>query len=449
MSNKRGSISEKDLVLFGGEKFIKGFQGKEKPKIGVEEFLELADTWGYSASTIAKIKEIIEKEEVPSPHLARYYNPRPSKVKQLEEYAKKLFGVEYALVVNSGTSALYCAYVGCGIGPCDEVIVPGYTFIATAAAVVGCRAIPVIAEVDDSLTIDPEDVKRKITPRTKAIVPVHMAGNCSNMDAIMKIAKKYNLMIIEDNAQACGGRYKGRYLGTIGHVGCFSLSSYKIVGAGEGGLVLTSDEKIYLRAISYHDTAACWRPDRYAKERFPGELFCGQNYRMSELEGSVILVQLRKMEERVKRYNTNMRRVLSRVKKFRKVMPRQSNDIYGDVGYCLIFFAESSELAGKLAEALQAEGVPTGARGTRMARDWHIYAYWDHILEKKTVTPEGCPFTCPYYKGKLPEYSPDMCPKTLDLINRALFMYISEWWTEEDCINVARAINKVFSVFCS
>jgi dTDP-4-amino-4,6-dideoxygalactose transaminase len=440
--------TEKDLALYGGEKSIKGFQGKGKPKIGVEEFLELADTWGYSASTIAKIKEIIEGEEIPSPHLARYYNPRPSKVKELEEYVKKLFGVRYALAVNSGTSALSAAYIGCGIGPGDEVIVPGYTFIATAAEVVAVKAIPVIAEVDDSLTIDPKDVERKITPHTKAIVPVHMVGNCSNMDAIMEIAKKHNLLVIEDNAQACGGKYKGRFLGTIGHAGCFSLSSYKIVGAGEGGLVLTNDERIYLRALSYHDTAACWRPDRYARERFPGELFCGQNYRMSELEGSVILVQLRKMEERVKRYNTNMRRVLNGVKKYKKVVPRRSNDIYGDVGYCLIFLAESPELAGKLAEALQAEGVPAGARGTRMARDWHIYAYWEHILEKKTPTPEGCPFTCPYYKGKLPDYSPDMCPNTLDLVNRALYIYIDEWWTEEDCMNVARAINKVFSVYC-
>jgi len=439
---------EKDLALYGGEKSVKGFEGKAKPKIGIEEFLEVADTWGYSASTIAKIKEIIEKEEIPSPWFARYYNPRPSKVKELEDYAKKLFGVSYALAVNSGTSALSAAYVGCGIGPGDEVIVPGYTFFATAAEVVAVKAIPVIAEVDDSLSMDPKDVEKKITPQTKAIVPVHMVGNCSNMDAIMKIAKKHNLMLIEDNAQSCGGKYKGRFLGTIGHAGCFSLSTFKITGGGEGGIVVTKDEKIYVRATSYHDTAACWRPDRYAKERFPGELFCGQNYRLSELDGSVILVQLKKTEEQAKRYNTNMRRVLSGVKKFKKVVPRRSNDISGDVGYSLIFLAEEKELAGKLAEALNAEGVPAGARGAKPARDWHIYAYWEHILEQKTPTPDGCPFTCPYYKGKLPDYSPDMCPNTLDLIDRALFVDIDQWWNEEDCRNVAKAINKVFSVCC-
>jgi 8-amino-3,8-dideoxy-alpha-D-manno-octulosonate transaminase len=356
--------------------------------------------------------------------------------------------VRYALAVNSGTSALNASYVACGIGPGDEVIVPGYTFFATAAEVVAARAIPVIAEVDDSLTIDPKDVEKKITPQTKAIVPVHMVGNCSNMDAIMEIAKKHKLFVIEDNAQACGGKYKGKFLGTIGDLGCFSLSTYKITGGGEGGMVLTNDEWLYTRAQSQHDTAACWRPDRYAKERRPGELFCGQNYRMSELEGSVILVQLKKMSAQAKRFNTNMRRVLSAIKKYDKVVSRRSNDIYGDVGYSLIFLAKDKELAEKLAEALQAEGVKAGARGTKAARDWHIYSYWEHILERKTPTPEGCPFTCPYYKGKLPDYSPDMCPNTVDLVDRALYISIDQWWTAEDCKMVAEAINKVFSVYC-
>lgn len=445
---KTRTYTEKNLALNGGEKSIKGFKGKGRPKIGVEEFLKLADAWGYSAVVQGKIKHIIEKEDIASPQLARYYNPRKSKVEELEEYTRKLFGVRCALAVNSGTSALNAAYVACGLGPGDEVIVPGYTFFATAAEVVAARAIPVIAEVDDSLTMDPKDIEGKITPQTKAIVPVHMVGNCCNMDAIMEIARKHKLIVIEDNAQSCGGKYKGKFLGTIGDLGCFSLSSYKITGGGEGGMVLTDDEWLYTRAQSQHDTAACWRPDRFAKERKPGELFCGQNYRMSELEGSVIQVQLKKTKGQAKRFNTNMRRVLSAVKKYDKVEPRRSNDLLGDVGYSLIFFARDKELAGKLAEALQAEGVGAGARGTKASRDWHIYSYWEHILEQKTPTPEGCPFTCPYYLGKLPAYSPDMCPNTIDLVDRALYIWIDQWWTVEDCRNVANAINKVFSVYC-
>jgi 8-amino-3,8-dideoxy-alpha-D-manno-octulosonate transaminase len=442
------ACTEKDLALKGGKKAVKGFSGKAKPKVGTEEFLELADTWGYSTSTLRRIKKVVEQEKIPSVFLARYYNPRKSKVKELEEYATKLFGVNYALAVNSGTSALNAAYVACGIGPGDEVIVPGYTFFATAAEVVAARAIPVIAEVDDSLTMDPGDVERKITPQTKAIVPVHMVGNCSNMDEIMRIAREHKLFVIEDNAQSCGGRYKGKFLGTFGDLGCFSLSTYKITGGGEGGMVLTNDEWLYMRAQSQHDTAACWRPDRYAKERRPGELFCGQNYRMSELEGAVILTQLKKTKAQATRYNANMRRVLGGVRRYEKVVPRRSNDICGDVGYSLIFFAADRDLAEKLAQALDAEGVSAGARGTKTARDWHIYAYWEHILERKTATPEGCPFTCQYYKGNLPNYSEDMCPNTLSLIDRALHIGIDQWWTAQDCRNVANAINKVFSVYC-
>jgi dTDP-4-amino-4,6-dideoxygalactose transaminase len=444
-------ITEKELAVNGGEKAIEGFeaqQGGRGLKVGLDEFIALADVWGYSQAAQEKIRGILVDEDAHvNPQLARYYNPRPSRTAALEAYARQVFGVNYALGVNSGTSALMAAYVACGIGPGTEVIVPGYTFYATAAAVVAAKAIPVIAEIDDSYTLDPEDVERKITPRTKAIVPVHMAGVCANMDAIMDIARRHDLIVIEDNAQSCGGKYKGRYLGTIGNMGCFSLSSYKVVGAGEAGLVLTNDEWLYTRAQSQHDTAACWRPDRYAKERRPGELFCGENYRMSEMEGAVNLVQLGQMEAQAQRYNTAMRSVLAGLEQFPRTKPRRSNDPAGDLGYVIILVAENREAAGKLAEALKAEGVPAGARGTRSSRDWHIYSYWEQILEQKTATPEGCPFTCPYYDGPLPDYSPDMCPRAADLFDRAVYISVNQWWTEKDCHSVAAAINKVCRVY--
>lgn len=436
-----------ELAVNGGPKSVESFEAKVSGwglKVGVEEFVALADTWGYSEAAQEKMREILEEEDpYVNPRLTRYYNPRPSRVDMLEEYARGAFGVKYALGVNSGTSALMSAYVACGIGPGTEVIVPAYTFYATAAAVVASKGIPVIADIDDSYTIDPEDVERKITPQTKAIVPVHMVGVCANMDAIMDIARRHDLAVIEDNAQSCGAKYKGRLLGTIGDMGCFSLSSYKVVGASESGMVLTNDEWLYIRAMSQHDTAACWRPDRYAEERMPGELFCGQNYRMSEMAGAVNLVQLQGMQEQQKRYNTNMRAIVGGLDQFRETKPRRSNDIEGDLGYTLILTAASPEAAGKIAEALDAEGVPAGARGTRASRDWHIYSYWEQILEQKTATEEGCPFTCPYHEGPLPDYSEDMCARSVDLFNRAVYVSVNQWWTAKDCANVAAAINKV------
>ena len=434
-------------AINGGEKAIEEFEAVHDywgMKVGAEEFIALADLWGYSKEAQDLIRQAIEKEEEDvNPSLARYYNPRPSRVSALEAYVRDLFGVKYALGVNSGTSALMAAYVGCGIGPGTEVIVPAYTFYASAAAVVASKAIPVIAEIDDSLTMDPADVERKITPQTKAIVPVHMVGNCTDMDPIMEIARKHNLVVIEDNAQACGGRYKGQYLGTIGDMGCFSLSTYKVVGTGEAGMVLTNDEWLYTRATSQHDTAACWRPDRYATERRPGELFCGENYRMSEMQGAVLVPQFERMQRKLGQYNTNLRRITDRLEQFPATKLRRSNDPAGDVGYTLVLLAESKVAAEKLADALKAEGVPAGARGTRGSRDWHIYSFWEQILEQKTATREGCPFTCTYYDGMLPPYSLDMCAKSADLFDRAVFISVNQFWTETDCEQVAAAINKV------
>ena len=445
------SGTESGLAINGGVKAIAGFEAAQAHyglKLGLEEFLAIADTFGYSPETQDRMRALLAPEEERiNPQLTRYYNPRPSKVAEFEARARQIFGTRYALGVNSGTSALMAAYVAAGIGPGCEVIVPAYTFYATAAAVVAAKGIPVIAEINDTMTIDPEDVERKITPRTKAIVPVHMAGCSADMGPIMEMARRHNLVVIEDNAQSCGGKYKGRYLGTIGDLGCFSLSCYKVVGAGEAGLVLTNDEYLYTRATSQHDTAACWRPDRYAKERMPGELFCGENYRMSELEGALNLVQLVRMQEQASQYNANYRRVLSGLGKFAKTKPRPSNDIEGDLGYHLILIAESKEAAGKIAEALQAEGVAAGARGTRGSRDWHIYSYWEQILEQKTATPEGCPFTCGFYQGPLPAYSPDMCPRSADLFDRAVHVSVSQFWTERDCQQVAAAINKVCGAY--
>lgn len=440
-------IGKEELAVNGGSGAVRGFEGKGEPKIDVEEFMALAELWGYSDETLAAIKEIAGREkDLPTPHLTRYYNPKPSRVQMLENYACKLFGSKYALGVNSGTSALNSAYAACSIGPGDEVIVPAYTFFATVAAVVTNKAIPVIAEVDESLCLDPIDVERKITPRTKAIVCVHMSGNVCDMDSLTALAKKHGVVLIEDNAQACGGKYKGKFTGSIGTMGCFSLSTYKITGAGEAGMVLTNDEWLYTRAQNQHDTAACWRPDRYAAEQKPGELFCGQNYRMSELEGAVNFVQMQKTEAQAERYNQNYRTILKHLDAFKGTTVRQSNDVEGDIGNNVVLFAETSVAAEKIIEALKAEGVPAGGRGSKTSRDWHIYSYWEHIMEQKTSTSEGCPFTCPYYKNELPKYSQDMCPKTLDLMSRAIFVNVDQWWTEKDCVNIANAVNKVCAV---
>lgn len=440
------ATSSNDLAINGGPRAVEKFSGAAEPKIWIEELMELVDLWTGDAETKRRVAELVMAAEPKSPHLFRYYNPA-SKVVEFETAFKEVFGCRHALGVNSGTSALIAAMVACGVGPGTEVIVPAYTFFATTSAVVVAKGIPVIAEVDDTLTLDPADVERKITPQTVAIAPVHMAGMSCDMDALMDIARRHNLKVIEDTAQAGGATYKGKRLGTIGDMGCFSLDYYKTFVAGEGGVVCTDDEWLDTRAQSYHDTAACWRPDRYAKERQPGELFCGENYRMSELAAAVALAQIRKVDDRCRKWRQVKQRILAQVEPQPGLHRQPSHDPEGEAAYTLTFFAPTRELAGQVSKALAAEGVSAGGGYSDTVRDWHVYSYWEQILEQKTATPEGCPFACPLYQGKLPQYSPDMCPQTLEWMGRAVRIGINGGWTEQDCDNVAGAINKVVGVY--
>lgn len=390
----------------------------------------------------AEILDVLEHK-----YLFRYYGPAdvPSKVRRLEVEFAELIGMKYALAVNSCTSALICSLVAVGVGPGDEVIVPGYTFFASCAAIVAAKAIPVIAEVDDSLTLDPDDLERKITPRTKAVIPVHMRGVPCDMDRIMAVARKHNLKVVEDVAQACGGSYKGKRLGSFGDCNAFSLQYHKIITAGEGGMVLTNDQLLYDRAQAYHDTAACWRPDRFGLPRYEGEVFPGVNFRMSELHGAVALAQLRKLDGLIARMRANKKRIKDQISDIPGITFRRLNDEAGDTAICLIFFLKDGETTEKFARALSAEGVPAGCIYSEGVPDWHIYAHWKMIMDKVTATPEGCPYTCHYYtqRGGKAEYSPDMCPKTLEYLSRTIHLDIPPQMTEEDCDLTAKAIRKV------
>ena len=410
---------------------------------GREELMEIVDLWGYSEDAQVRIRAILDSESPPPPHLFRYYGPLEGKGKvwQAERAFEEAIGTRYALAVNSGTSALMSALVAAGVGPGDEVIVPGYTFFASASVIVAARAIPVICDINDSLNLDPEDVQRRLTPQTKAIIVVHMQGMPADMDAIMAIARERDLAVIEDVAQACGGSYHGQGLGTIGDLGCFSFDFYKIAQSGEGGFVATDDEFLNMRAQSWHDTAACWRPDRFAAERRKGELFCGENYRMSEMQGALALAQIRKLTDYVSRLQAAKRKVRDRIVRRDGVSLRRQPDPEGDASTYIVMFAPSPQEAVAIMEAMHERGVRAGGRIDQTVRDWHVYSNWEHILEQKTVTEEGCPFTCPYYEGTLPDYGPEMCPRTLDLLSRSIHMTVSEDWTDDDAERIAYGIN--------
>ncbi|MBD3254044.1 MAG: aminotransferase class I/II-fold pyridoxal phosphate-dependent enzyme [Candidatus Lokiarchaeota archaeon] len=352
-------------------------------------------------------------EVIESGYLYRYGNQSDPKFKakvwNLEQEFAKYTGTKYALAVNSGTSALLTALWALGIGPGDEVIVPGYTFIASITSIVFARAIPILAEVDKTLTLDPEDVKKKITPRTKAIMLVHMLGNPGHIDELKKIAEENDLYLIEDCAQAMGAFYKGKSIGTYGVIGTFSLNVYKTITAGDGGILITNDEDLYKRAFAIHDQGHL--PLRQGVEQGKRTVL-GLNFRMNELTAAVAKAQLDKLEyirQKLHKNKSQLKKILSKVNEieFRTIL-----DEKGDVGTLLTFFMPDKESARKLVDKI---GCTTISKS-----GWHVYSNMEHLLGKMTVTSEGCPFTCPYYEGGEINYFKGMLPQTDDLLERAI-----------------------------
>ena len=270
------------------------------------------------------------------------------------------------------------------------MIVPAYTWIASAAAIVAAGGIPVIAEVDETLLLDPADVERKITPFTKAIMPVHMRGAPCRMDELMALAKEHGLKVIEDVAQANGGSYKGRALGSFGDVGCFSLQFNKIITSGEGGMVVTDDESVWKRTNMYHDVIGPLRLD-YGVD----ELLCGVNYRMPELLAAVALPQLARLDGLIEdmRYRKRVLKAgIEDVTRRKGISFRELADAEGDAAVATVFFMDSPAKAASVSEALRAENIGAGPLYSPDGIDYHVYAHWVPILNRRTWTKDGGPW---------------------------------------------------------
>jgi dTDP-4-amino-4,6-dideoxygalactose transaminase len=447
------SRKEQELALRGGLKAVSRIEGKGEPKIGVEEFMAVAKRFGFGRETLGRIRGAVDAEDMGGgPFLANYYsNLKETAVQAFERIARETFGVKYAIGVSSGTGALHAAFVAAGVGPGTEVICPAIGFMATAAAVVTAKGIPIFCDVDESLSMDPKKIEAVITPRTVAIAPTCVMGSVPDMRGIVRVARKHKLKVVEDCAQSCGATFKSEYVGTFGDLGCFSISAYKIVGAGEGGLILTNEKRLWERAQQLAECGGLWRPDRFAAPRYDGELFCGTNYRMSEIEAAIDGVQLKRMPATVKRFRTAKQRILKRLKTFREITPQKLNDPDGEVGYLMRFYPETFELGGRIVEALNAEGVRAGMRGPSGWPDWHQYSMMYPIICKRGSTDVNCPFECPVYReaGGQVEYSRGDCPVADDLYDRAIGIGLNQWYTAADCRNIARGINKVLSAYCT
>ncbi len=355
----------------------------------------------------------------------------------LENYYKQRLGVEYALAVNGGTSALICALAALGVGPGDEVIIPAYTFVATAAAVVAVRAVPIIVECDDTLNMDPQAFEAAITPYTKAVIPVHMRGVMAQMDEIMRIAKQHDIFVVEDVAQANGGSYFGRPLGSIGDMGCFSFQFYKVITSGEGGMVVTNQEAWAARAGYQHDSAFQFWGDTMKVPSIPGE-----NYRMSEINGALGYAQAQKLEDIVAKLRAVKKQIVHGIRNVPGIQLQRVVDPEGDVSTSVILYLRNHEAAQQFSKALEAEGVPNGHIYNGGFADRHIYCNWDYIMEQRMASPVGTPWNCSEYKGNV-SYDRQMCPVTLEYLSRAITIGLNQKMTEEDCEDVVQAVTKV------
>ncbi len=373
--------------------------------------------------------------------LFRFLAPEAiSESAQLEAWYAQRLGRKYCLAVNGGTTALIAGLYGLDTGPGDEVIIPAYTYVATAAAVIATGAVPVIAEVDASLNMDPVDLAKKISKYTKCIVPVHMRGIPARMDEIMAIANAHAIPVLEDVAQSNGASYKGRYLGTIGKVGCFSFQQYKIITSGEGGLIVTDDEEVYDRARMQHDCAArFWEGVDAHKYNF---VISGENYRLSELSAALVLAQTGRLDPLLAQFRMVKGRMAAGARDIAGLTLQDVPDPQGECGITFTFFAPTPDLAKRFAAALNAENIRCGTIYDNSIPDRHIYSNWPFMMSG-LAEERRAPWKSPYYKGAVKGYSPTEGPQSLGYLGRAIMIFIDQFFTAQDADLVVEAMHKV------
>lgn len=299
------------------------------------------------------------------------------KVREFEAAAAKKFAVAHAQAVSSGTAALRIALAALGIGRGDDVIIPAFTFVATAEAVIQAGANLVVVDVDESLNIDPNAIEAAITPATRAIIAVHMLGAPADMEAIGRIARKHGLKVIEDAAQAVGGSYRGRYLGTLSDAGCFSFDAGKVMITGEGGMVVTNDYGTFERARAYHDHGHEYSTTVGRGEE--GAIGEGFNYRMTELQGAIGIVQLGKLDSIVNAQRQNKAKLTALICEL-GIRGRRINDESGELGDAVVMFFDDRQTSARFLAGLKREGL--GTKNVPDAMRWHFAKHWSHMFEK-------------------------------------------------------------------
>lgn len=359
------------------------------------------------------------------------------KVRTFEENFARYTGAGYAQAVTSGTVALKVALAVLGVGPGDEVITQGFTFVATWEAIFDVGAKPVFTEVDTTLNMDPVDLEKKITEKTKAIIPVHMLGSGARIDQIMSIADKHNIPVVEDTAQAAGATWRNKHLGTFGKCGTFSFDAVKTMTTGEGGMVITDDEKLWRHMSEYHDHGHDHVPNPGGRGG-EGRNFIGFNYRMMELQGAIGIAQLARLDSIVAAQRKNKAAMKNSVSRLPGVTFRNLVDEEGDSATFLGFFLPNSEKARAVNRVLQDSGAGAIAFADNT---WHYYPKWEHLINGSTICSSGWPFTERDGRRKV-VYDPGALPKSAEIMNRLLVYQVPINLSEERLHQIDEAMQK-------
>ncbi len=358
------------------------------------------------------------------------------KVREFEQAFADYTGAVSAQAVTSGTAALKVALAALGVGVGDEVITQGFTFVATWEAIFDIGAVPVFTEVNETLNMDPADLEKKITEKTKAIIPVHMLGAQAQIKEILEIANRHNIPVIEDTAQAAGARIEGRHLGTFGAIGTFSFDSVKTMTTGEGGMCITSDQELWRNMSEYHDHGHdhAVNPGGRGGE---GRRFIGFNYRMMELQGAIGLAQLAKLDDMIVAQKKTKQQLKEAVAKIPGVSFRHLVDKEGDSATFLAFMLPDKERAAAVNKVLKEHNAGAINFGEN---SWHFYPSWEHLLAGKTLAANGWPFSAHGKRRVI--YDPDALPVSAELMNRTLVYQIPVRMSNERLQGMTKALAK-------
>ena len=344
------------------------------------------------------------------------------KSKELEEAICKTFGCDYAQLTSSGTSALSTAMSALGIGYGDEVITPAFTFVASFEAVLSVGAVPVLVDVDDTLTLDPAAVRKAITPKTKAIMPVHMCGSMADLDALQQICKEHNLILLEDACQSIGGTYKGKSLGTIGDAGTFSFDFVKTITCAEGGVVMTNNKDVYVKSDGYTDHGHDHLGVDRGADLHP---FIGYNYRISELHAAVGLAQVKRLPDFLAKQKENHAALKNILATIPGISFRRVPDPAGDSCSFISWFLPTEAQTRAVVNELKAQGILAG-NFYWFDNNWHYIRKWDHL--KNVITLNSL---SPELKQRIAEQANKDFSASDAIMSRCVSTSISLLWTAE------------------